>query len=446
MKQLAKLVRAVAKPLGHSREDYDQLLDWIGNARFVLLGESTHGTHEFYRERAEITKRLIREKGFNAVAIEADWPATHRLNRYVLGTSDDADSLGALGDFTRFPCWVWRNADMADFIGWMRSHNDAQDSRARKGRLYGLDLYGLNQAIHAVIGYLDRVDPAAAKEARQRYACFGYLNEQRHRYGFGAALGLEKTCEEEAVTELVEMRRREAELIAKDPDRIGTEEDWFSAEQNALLIEDAERFYRAMFRERATAWNQRDGHMAEALAEIADFLQRKYQQSKIVVWAHNAHIGDGRAVTCGEGLKINLGQLVKEKFHAQAVSVGFTTYSGTVTAAADWWDSPPQRKPLPPAVEESYEAVFHEVGFPRSMLNLREQNEAVFNLGAERLERTIGVIYRPETDVLHAYTQARIAKQFDALIHIDQTRAVEPLDHLAAWDTGDVPATFPVGV
>jgi erythromycin esterase-like protein len=246
------------------------------------------------------------------------------------------------------------------------------------------------------------------------------------------------------VAELVEVRRRAAELIAKNG--LAAEEDWFSAEQNALLIEDAERFYRAMFRERTTAWNQRDGHMAEALREIADFLQRKYQQSKIVVWAHNAHIGDGRAVTCGDGLKINLGQLVKEKFHAQAVSVGFTTYSGTVTAAADWWDSPPQRKPLLPAVEDSYEAVFHEVGFPRFMLNLREQNEAVFNLAAERPERTIGVIYRPETDALHAYTQARIARQFDALIHIDQTRAVEPIEHLAAWDTGEVPAMFPAGV
>ena len=444
MKTLAQLIKDVAEPLDGTGRDYNGLLDRVGDAGIVLLGAQTHGTHEFYRERALITQRLIAEKGFNAVAIEADWPDAYRVNRFVRNQSDDADSAEALAGFTAFPSWLWRNADTVEFVGWLRSHNDGLLPPRQKVGFYGLDLYGLHKSIDSVIGYLDRVDPAAGKEARIRYGCFDHFGEEVHRYGFAARIGLAKPCEDEAVRELVELRRRHAELIRQDGPL--AEEELLSAEENALLVENAERYYRAMFGEGTTAWNQRDGHMMETLAVLGQHLEHQQQQAKIVVWSHNLHIGDSRAISISREGRISLGQLARERHGQNAVLIGFTTDSGTVTAASDWWDSPPQRVHLKPALQDSYESVFHQTRCPRFLLDLRERNKATSSLRAPRLERSIGVVYRADSEREHHYVEARLLEQFDAVIHIDETRAVEPIERATAWDKGEVPETFPTGV
>ena len=334
MKTLAELVSSRARPLTGARTDYDPLLGLVGDARFVLLGAQTHGTHEFYRERAHITNRLITQKGFNAVAVEADWPDAYRVNRFVRGESDDKDGAEALGGFTAFPAWIWRNVDMVDLVGWLRSHNESALIPKEKVGFYGLDLYSLHKSIDAVVAYLDRVDPTAAKEARTRYGCFDHSGEEVRRYGFSARLGIARSCEDEAVKELIDLRRRRAGLLRRNGPV--AEEDLFSAEQNALLVENAERYYRAMFSERDTAWNQREGHMMETLQALAGRLEKAAQRAKIVVWSHNLHVGDARATDVATAATISLGQLAREHWGRDAVLIGFTTDFGTVTAASDW--------------------------------------------------------------------------------------------------------------
>jgi erythromycin esterase-like protein len=360
----------------------------------------------------------------------------------VRGESDDPDAADALGGFTSFPAWMWRNAEMIDFVGWLRTHNDALAPRERVS-FYGLDLYSLHKSIAAIVSYLDEADPNAAKEARVRYSCFDHFGELR-RYGFAAKIGLAKPCEDEALRELIDLRRRHSQLLHGDGP--AAEEAIFSAEQNALLVENAERYYRAMFGEATLAWNQRDAHMMETLQAILAHLKNQSPRSKVVVWSHNLHVGDARATEMGKNGQISLGQLVRESWGQQALLIGFTTDSGTVTAASNWWDSPPQRVRLKPALQESFEAVFHQTHSPRFLLNLRPQNEAVFNLRAPRLERSVGVVYRPDVERDQHYFEARLSDQFDLVIHIDETRAVEPIECTAEWDKGEVPETFPTGV
>ena len=282
---LTDQLRSAAVPLTGSRADYDRLLDAIGDCRFVLLGEASHGTHEFYRERAEITKRLITEKGFHAVAVEADWPDAYRVNRFVRGAADDAEAVDALGDFRRFPAWMWRNADVLDFVGWLRDHNE-QDNHVHGERtgFYGIDLYSLHASMDAVLEYLDKVDPEAAKRARHRYSCFDHFGEDPQAYGYAAAAGVE-SCEAEVVAQLVELRRR-AEEYARRDGRVA-EDEFFFAEQNARLAKNAESYYRAMFRGRVSSWNLRDRHMAETLDALDRHISKRAGRAKIVVWAHN---------------------------------------------------------------------------------------------------------------------------------------------------------------
>jgi erythromycin esterase-like protein len=440
---LAKLIREAALPLTGSPKDYGPLLDLIGEARFVLLGEASHGTHEFYRERAQITKRLIKEKGFMAVTVEADWPDACRVNRYVNGKSEDAEAVDALAGFKRFPAWMWRNADVLDFVGWLRAYNDAlQDYE--KVSFYGLDLYSLRSSIEAVLAYLNKVDPTSARRARKRYACFDHFGKDTQTYGLATGLGMSKSCQDEVVNELTELRLREAEYLQRDG-RVAADE-FFFAEQNARLIKNAEQYYRSMFRGPVSSWNLRDSHMVETLNALALHFNEQHVPAKIVVWAHNSHLGDARATEMTDKGEFNVGQLVRQQHGRDAVLVGFTTHSGTVTAALEW-DAPAERKQVRPALEESFEALFHEVPYPRFMLDLRDdESEAVFNLRAPRLERAIGVIYRPETERLSHYFEARLADQFDAVLHFDQTRAVEPLERAAEWEAGEVEETFPTGL
>ncbi|MFI5457162.1 MAG: erythromycin esterase family protein [Isosphaerales bacterium] len=439
---LTEAVRAAARPLRGAADDYDSLLEYIGDARFVLIGEASHGTHEFYRERAQITKRLIREKGFTAVAVEADWPDAYRVNRYVRGRGDDTEAIDALEGFKRFPTWMWRNADVLDFVGWLRNHNDSVRQGQPKAGFYGLDLYSLHASMEAVVTYLDKVDPEAAERARQRYACFDLHGEDGQTYGFAAGLHLGHSCEHEVITQLVDLRRNAAEYALRDGRLV--EDDYFYAEENARLVRDAEQYYRTMYRGEVSSWNLRDRHMAESLESLVSFLGRGGPVPKVVVWAHNSHLGDARATQMGARGEWNLGQLVRQRCARDAVLVGFTTYEGTVTAASNW-DAPAERKWVRPALAGSYEALFHDVGLERFLLFLPGIRHLA-GLGQPRLERAIGVIYRPDTERASHYFHASLTVQFDAVLHFDRTRAVEPLERTALWQKAEVPETFPSGV
>ncbi|HEY9797159.1 MAG TPA: erythromycin esterase family protein [Leptolyngbyaceae cyanobacterium] len=438
--KLTDLVRQSAHPLTGSAQDYDPLMDLIGDARFVLIGEASHGTHEFYRERAEITKRLIQEKGFMAVAVEADWPDAYRVNRYVRGSNDDATSGEALLGLQHFPTWMWRNTDVLSFVTWLRHYNDALPQDAAKIGFYGLDLYSMHASIEAVLGYLDKIDPEAAKRARYRYSCFQHFGEDTQAYGYAASFGLAESCEDEAVNQLMELQRRTAEYAQQDGQV--AEEEFFFAEQNARLVKNAEEYYRSMFRRRVSSWNLRDRHMAETLEQLFVHLDKPGTPAKIVVWAHNSHLGDARATDMGDAGELNVGQLVRERYGRDAVLVGFSTYTGTVTAASDWGASA-ELKRVRPALPESYEALFHNTGLPCFLLNLRDGGQLIPALREPRLERAIGVIYRPESERISHYFYARLPDQFDAVIHFDETRGVEPLDLTAHWDAGEPPETFP---
>jgi erythromycin esterase-like protein/predicted phosphoribosyltransferase len=441
--QLVTALRETAHPLAGSARNYDPLIGRIGEARFALLGEASHGTHEFYCERAEITKRLIAEKNFAAVAVEADWPDAYRLNRYVRGASDDVDAVEALADFRRFPTWMWRNTVVAEFVEWLRAHNDALPPGAEKVGFYGLDLYSLHTSMKAVLRYLEKLDPEAAERARERYSCFDHVGEDTQAYGLMTRLNLSKSCEEEVVAQLIELQRRAADLARRDG-RLA-EDELFYAEQNARLVKNAEAYYRSVFLEEVSSWNLRDRHMAETLDALVAHLSRKGSRAKIAVWEHNSHLGDARATEMGQRGELNVGQLVREKYADEAVLIGFTTHHGTVTAASDWGKSA-ERKRVRPALAGSYEALFHAAQRDRVLFILNDSDVMRQQLGAPRLERAIGVIYRPETERQSHYFQARLTEQFDAVLHFDETRAVKPLESTEEWEVGELPETFPFAV
>jgi len=443
MNQLIDAIQKMAHPLTTGTPgDYDPLMDLIGDARFVLLGEASHGTHDFYQHRAEITKRLIQEKGFTAVALEADWPDAYRVNRYVRGASEDPTALEALAGFQRFPAWMWRNRVVLEFVNWLRDYNQALPAAATRAGFYGLDLYSLYTSMAAVLRYLEQVDPEAAQRARSRYACFEHFGEDSQSYGYAASLGVTASCEDQVVNQLLELQQHATEYAQRDGHI--PEDEYFYAEQNAWLVKNAEEYYRSMFRGQVSSWNLRDRHMADTLDRLVSHLERQGQRPKVVLWAHNSHLGDARATDMGQMGELNLGQLVRERYDRKAVLVGFSTYTGTVTAASDW-GGPTELKQVRPALPQSYEALFHQVSYRRFFLNLREDNSAMAELQQQRLQRAIGVIYLPQTERVSHYFSAQLPGQFDALIHLDTTRAVEPLDRSTAWEDGDMeaPETYP---
>ncbi len=431
-----------AHPLRGAAQDFDPLIELAEDARIVLIGEATHGTHEFYRQRAQLTKRLILEKGFVAVAAEADWPDAYRVNRYVRGIGHDSEAEESLRGFKRFPAWMWRNADVLDFVGWLREHNDELDASEKVG-FYGLDLYSLHASIEAVLQYLEKTDPEAAKRARYRYACFEHFGEDPQAYGYAASFGLSPNCEREVIEQLLEMRDRRRDLLKRDG--LAVEDELFEAEQNARVVKNAEEYYRAMFLGRVSSWNLRDTHMADTLDALLAHLDRRVGKAKVVVWAHNSHVGDARATQMGEAGELNIGQLARERHPGEARLIGFSTYHGTVTAASDW-GGPAERKRIRPALPGSYEELFHQAGTPAFLLVLRDLGEAAGALREPRLQRAIGVIYLPETERASHYFHARLPEQFDAILHIDKTRALEPLERTSEWERGELPETYPVGV
>src|SRR5438067_754278 len=336
----AEFVRELAQPLGGESNDYDALLELIGNARIVLLGEASHGTHEFYFERAQITKRLIAEKNFTVLAIEADWPDASRVHRYVRGSSNDANASEALAGFRRFPTWMWRNTVVVEFVEWLRQFNKDVDSKQAPAGFYGMDLYSLHGSIDAVLNYLEKVDPDAARRARRRYACFDHFAQEPQEYGYAATVGAVESCEDEVVDQLVELRRNAGEFLRRDGEVAA--EEFFFAEQNARLVKNAEQYYRSMFRGRASSWNLRDRHMVETIEALVAHLNGS-RHPKAIVWAHNSHLGDARATEMSQHGELNAGQLIRERFPDEAMLIGFTTHHGSVTAASDW-GAPAERK------------------------------------------------------------------------------------------------------
>jgi erythromycin esterase-like protein len=430
---------AVIAGLAHmltTNGNYDSLVGMAGEAQCVLIGEASHGTHDFYAVRAALTRRLIEEKGFRAVALEADWPDSFRVHRFVTGRSDDKRASEALNDFRRFPSWMWRNTVVVDFIEWLRQWN--AHNKDNLAGFYGLDLYSMHTSIEAVLNYLDKIDPAAARRARQRYACFDHFGEDPQHYGLATVAGGAEPCEDDVVAQLTELRRKYAEFIQRDG-HIG-EEEFFSAEQNARLVMNAERYYRAMFHGRGSSWNLRDRHMFETLNELFNHLDSG--QANVAVWAHNSHLGDARATEMHARGELNIGQLVRERFGERAFAIGFSTYRGTVTAASDW-GAPAERKHVRPALAGSYEELFHATDQPTFWIDLRECNRANHLLQRERLQRAIGVIYRPQTERLSHYFEVRLPAQFDVMIHIDETKALEPLERTSQWDRDELPETYP---
>ena len=437
-----KTIREKAVAFSGAADVADEILSLIGDAQFVLIGEASHGTHEFYKCRAEITKRLIAEKNFSAVAVEADFPDAYRVNRYIRGEGKDETAEESLSDFQKFPLWMWRNAEVLNFVEWLRTHNENLNINQRVG-FYGIDLYSLHSSMEAVLKYLDEIDPEAARRARYRYSCFEDYGEDAQHYGYAASFDLSKSCEDEAIKQLSDLQRRAFGYMNRDG--FVARDEYIFAEQNARLVINAEEYYREMFRERVSSWNLRDRHMTETLTALAAHLELQNQPPKIVVWAHNSHLGDARATDMSERGEWNVGQLIREKFGAGNVRlIGFTTFEGTVAAASNW-NEPAQLKKVNQGIKGSFENLFHQTELPQFFLDLRDEEISKI-LRKPLLERAIGVIYRPATERDSHYFYADLPKQFDGVIHFDRTRAVEPLDKVSSWTHEDVPETFPEGI
>lgn len=421
--KLIMVLNDAAEPL-YDTPNYSSLLERIGDARYVMIGEASHGTHEFYQTRIEITQQLIKQKGFMAVAIEGDWPDAHRVHRYLQGSGQTQDPQQALGDFKRFPTWMWRNTTIPPFLKWLREYNDGPNT-AHKVGFYGLDLYSLNASMQAVVNYLMKIDPEAAIEAKGRYACFDHMNVDPQMYAYLTSNRMKKSCIDEVIAELSDIQHHAFEYIHKDG--IAAEDDYFFAAQNARVVKNAEVYYRSMFEGHVSSWNIRDRHMAETLNVLADHLEHRFNKpAKIIIWAHNSHVGDARATEMGERGEVNIGQLVREQ-HSDTYSIGFSTYEGFVTAASNW-DEPAECKKILPGFAESYEELFHLLRYKNFMLHLVGNEELDHYLKIPRLQRAIGVIYRPETERLSHYFFTRLPYQFDSVIHFDKTSPLKPLE------------------
>jgi erythromycin esterase-like protein len=422
-------IQAALTPLT-GLDDTQAVVDLIGDAEFALLGEASHGTHEFHAHRAAVTKKLILESGYRAVAVEADWPDAYRLNRYVRHQSDDRSAVDALEEFERFPTWMWRNMVVVEFIEWLREYNDGLPPGHDQVGFYGMDLYALYASIRVVLAYLDRTDPAAAARARERYSCFDRYGEDPQAYAFVETFGQE-SCEDAVVGQLIDLQRRTSKASEGHL-------------ENARVVKNAEEYYRTMFRGGNQSWNLRDQHMVGTLEALRDHFSEPDRPAKIAVWAHNSHLGDARATQMGQRGEWNVGQLVRERFSGTTALIGYTTSHGTVTAASDWGE-PVELKRVRPALPESCEHLFHEAGAPRFLLSF--ESAAVRRVFMKpRLERAIGVIYRPDTERQSHYFYASLASQFDAIVHIDHTTALRPLEVTAEWRAPDVPETYPTGV
>ena len=433
IQEAVALVREQGEPLPllDDEEAFGALFDRFGDAKVVLLGEATHGTSEFYRARAAITRRLIERHGFTIVAVEADWPDAARVDAYVrhrpVPDGDDAA-------FERFPTWMWRNEEVADFVIWMRDHNRDRPEEGR-AEFRGLDVYSLNSSIRAVLDYLEGVDPDAAREARGRYGCLSPWQSDPARYGRAVFTGQKKPWDEALLRQLHTILDKRMEYLEANGG-----EAFFDAVQNAKIVHAAEHYYRIMYEGATESWNLRDRHMFETLQSL---LARR-DNARAVVWAHNSHIGNAAATAMGWQGEFNIGELCRKAYGGDAVLVGFGTDRGTVAAASDW-DEPMEVKDVRPARPDSHERIFRDAGLGRFLTDWRENGQAELKeaLSRPRLERAIGVVYRPETELYSHYFEAVMAEQFDAFVWFDETRAVTPLTHAHGKGMLD---TYPFGL
>ncbi|HWO17239.1 MAG TPA: erythromycin esterase family protein [Kofleriaceae bacterium] len=403
----AAAISSIAHPL-HDEEELDQLVDRVCRSRIVLLGESTHGTREFYQLRAALTRKLISRHGFSALAIDADWPDVHPVDRYLRGQGDDETADAALASFERFPAWRWRNTEVAELVEWMHGYNCHRQPAERVG-CYGLDLYAVHASTRTVLSHLADIDPEAAARARARYACFDHTAAEHG--------GIPESFEDELVEELVEMQRRRTARSGRAP----SGQAWFRAVQGPHAARRAEAYYRALVAGAASAWSLREAELADTVDLLARQLVVAGAPARIVVWAHNAHVGDARE----PGRRQTLGGVLRQRYRRDVAIVGFTTYDGTVSCAHEW-DGPPEQEVLRPGSAGSWEQVFHEVGMPRFMVTAAALRRAV-GAGAERPHRVVGAVYRPEIERWNVETPACLAERYDVIVHVDHTSAIEPL-------------------
>lgn len=434
---LAGLIAQAAEPLPNIDDpEFGAKFDRFGDARVVLLGEASHGTSEFYRARAEISRRLIERYGFNIVAVEADWPDAATIDRTVRHRDWRSGELSA---FERFPTWMWRNREFDRFVHWLRGYNEQRPYERMCG-FYGLDLYNLSGSMQAVIEFLEREDPELARLAHRRYGCLEPWAEEPQLYGRNALREGYARCEVGVVQMLKDLLQHQLDCYSPECD------EWLDAAANARLVKDAEAYYRVMYYGSAESWNLRDQHMFDTLNMILD----AKPNGKAIVWAHNSHIGNAAFTDMGmRREELNIGQLCKEKWDAKARLIGFGTHTGTV-AAADDWDEPMQIKRVRPSLPESYERASHDAGMPRFLLDLREgevSREIREALIRPRLERFIGVIYRPDTERWSHYSEAILPRQFDGWVWFDETHAVTPLGgEIRPGEKGHEDETYPFGL
>jgi erythromycin esterase len=431
--ELTIRVREARHPLRNS-DDLDPLMDRIGDARCVLLGEASHGTSEYYTWRHRISERLIQEKGFSFIAVEGDWPDCYRVNRYVKGYPGSGENArDVLHAFERWPTWMWANEEIVALTEWLRTHNKGRPEEEKAG-FYGLDVYSLWDSIAAVTDYLQRIDPDAARQARRAYSCFDPYGEDAQDYARATWL-VPTSCEDETIAILSALRRRAPEY------REDGREAYFNAEQNALVARNAELYYRTMVRGGPTSWNVRDTHMVETLERL---LNHHGPNSKAIVWEHNTHIGDARATTMAGAGMVNVGQLARERWgRDNVVLVGFSSHQGSVIAGEEW-GAPMQRMPVPPARQGSWEDLLHDVGAEDQLLVLQDLEQAP-GIDEPRGHRAIGVVYNPERESYGNYVPTVLGFRYDALLHIDETYALRPL-HMEPVESGDLPDTYPFRV
>jgi len=420
---MAQAVRPI-----HGEQDLDRVLDQVANARLVLIGQACYGSHELNDLRGTLTRKLIAERGFAAVAIAGGWSEALRVDRYVRGNAGDESAALALGGFDRFPTWMWRNGDVAAFVEWLATWNAQRPADQRAG-FYGLDLYSLYVAIRSLLSFLDDADPAAARAARERYASLDHVADSAG--DTAAALPLSPGHEDEVVAQLIEMQRRHIARSGRTPSGDG----WFHPMQVAQVPRNAEAYYRQVLRGRV-AWTARDAQMADTLDMLADQLGAPGRPAKLVVWAHNRHVGDARATAMGGAGEISLGQVMRERHPDDTALIGMTTHGGAVTCARGW-DEPTQVTAIPPSLAGSWEHLFHASELSRLYVTAAALRSAVGERG-ERLQRSIGVVYRAERESQQHYHLARLADEFDVILHVDTTRAtaaaerstgpIEPID------------------
>ena len=429
--RLIEGIQQAAKPL-RDGADLDPLLERIGDARVVLLGEASHGTHEFYTWRDRISRRLIAEKGFHFIAVEGDWPDCYLVNRWVKGVDGDQSAREMLHAFERWPTWMWANEEVVHLAAWLRMRNEALPGDRRVG-FYGLDVYSLWDSMDVVTRYLEKVDPEAAARARRSYGCFDPYEEDVQDYAMATAL-VPTSCEEEVVRTLVELRSRGPDYATED------REAFFNAEQNALVARNAERYYRAMIRGGAGSWNVRDTHMVETLERL---LQHHGPESKAIVWEHNTHVGDARATDMARVGMVNVGSLARDRWGGEVVIAGFSSHRGSVIAGSEW-GAPMRRMPVPEAREGSWEHLFHAAGAEDKLLMMDEIDEVPGSTDP-RGHRAIGVVYHPEREAHGNYVPSVLPYRYDAMLYIDRSRALRPLKMPAHLDH-EPPETYPTGM